>query len=220
MEPPPPLRVGLLALKSPFQGLPPVLDLVTSFLLPPTIDRAVYRSLHRVLAVYEPSRPYTVGAMDGSAAAGRLGLVQWLHANRSEGCSPAAFIGAAAHRHFTVLEWLYEHYPQVADPARELVVAAQHSRIEALSFLLPRVRREQVEPALEAAAANGHVAVLEHLLNRPYSMRRSLLAAAENGRTQVVQFLLGRGYTDRYMLVNPALIKAAEGGHCDVVELL
>ncbi|KAE8903912.1 hypothetical protein PF005_g4468 [Phytophthora fragariae] len=158
--------------------------------------------------------------MDGSAAAGLLELVQLLHANRSEGCSPAAFIGSAANRHFHVLEWLYDHYPEVANPAQELVVAAQHNRIEALSFLLPKVTREQVEPALEAAAANGHVAVLENLLRRPYSMERSLLAAAENGRAQVVQFLLERGHTDRYQLVNPALIKAAEGGHCNVVELL
>ncbi|KAG6617359.1 uncharacterized protein IUM83_02518 [Phytophthora cinnamomi] len=220
MKAPPPLRAVRLALPTPFQALPLALDLVTSFLLPLTIDRAVYCRLPRVLAAYESSRPYSVGAMDGAAAAGRLELVQRLHCSRTEGCSAAAFLGAAAHRHLHVLEWLYDHYPQVANPAQELIAAAQHNRIEVLSFLLPKVRREKVEPALEAAAANGHVQVLEHLLHRPYSMRRSLLAAAGNGRAQVVQFLLERGYADRYVHVNPALVRAAEGGHCDVVELL
>lgn len=220
MASPPPLFVVSSALNAAFQALPHVLDLVTSFLIPLSIDSAVYNRLIRVIQVYETSRPYTVGAMDGAAATGELELIQWLHNNRNEGCSRAAFINAAVNRHLTVLEWLYEFYPEIANPAEEIVKAAECGHIEVITFLLPIVRREQVERALEAAAANGHVAVLEAVLQRPYSMRKSLLAAASRGQARVVQFLLDRGYSDRYAHVNPALMKAAEGGHCDVVELL
>ncbi|KAG7383924.1 hypothetical protein PHYPSEUDO_003217 [Phytophthora pseudosyringae] len=189
-------------------------------LLPPPHHRRQRRLQHRVVQRYRRSRPLTVRAMDGAAALGKLELVQWLHSNRPEGCSSAAFNTAAANRHLNVLEWLYEFYPQVANPAEEIVKAAECVHVEVIRFLRPKVRREQMASALEAAAANGHVPVLATLLERPYSMRTSLLAAAGNGQAQVVQYLLERGYRDKYTYVNPALVKAAEGGHCDVVELL
>ncbi|GMF40856.1 unnamed protein product [Phytophthora fragariaefolia] len=220
MAAPPPLLAVSVALLRAFQGLPHVVALASSFLLPRTIDGAVYLHLPGVLAAYEASLPYSVKAMDGAAALGSLQLLQQLHAQRSEGCSPAAFIGAAARGHLHVLQWLYQHYPELRGPAREMVAAAQHGNVAVVSSLQPHVRREKVELALEAAAANGHVLVLETLMQRPYSMRKALLAAAGNGRAQVVQFLLDRGFTNKYGYVNPALVRAAEGGHCDVVEML
>ncbi|OWZ08737.1 hypothetical protein PHMEG_00018673 [Phytophthora megakarya] len=209
-----------MALHESFQALPPVLDLVTSFLLPRTIDCAVYNRLDRLVSLYGDSCAYTVGAMDGAAAKGHLDLVQWLHTHRTEGCSSVAFIKASVNNHLQLLEWLYQFYPQVANPTEEIVKAAECGNTEIIMFLHSKIRRDQVEPALEAAAANGHVEVLNALLNRPYSMRKSFVAAAANGQTQVVQFLLERGFNDRFSFVNPALVKAAEGGHCEVISLL
>ncbi|POM66871.1 Hypothetical protein PHPALM_17206, partial [Phytophthora palmivora] len=216
-SPPPLLRVSV-ALSA--QVLPHILDLITSFLLPRTIDSAVYNRLDRVIPLYQDTLPYTVRAMDGAAAKGHLDVVQFLHSNRTEGCSNTAFINATVNNHLHVLEWLYQFYPQNANPAQEIVKAAECGNIQILIFLQFKVRREEVEPALEAAATHGHVEVLTALLNRPYSMRRSFLAAADNGQTQVVQFLLNRGCNERYSYVNPALMKAAEGGHCEVIALL
>ncbi|EGZ07620.1 hypothetical protein PHYSODRAFT_464812, partial [Phytophthora sojae] len=109
-----------------FQGLPHVLDLINTFLMPKTIDAAVYNDLQRVIRVYGDVRPWTVGAMDGAAARGRLDLLQWLRANRMEGCSAEAFKGAAANGHLDVLQWLYRAYPDLSDMARELATAARH----------------------------------------------------------------------------------------------
>ncbi|KAK1942848.1 putative ankyrin repeat protein [Phytophthora citrophthora] len=215
------LRAVSSALCDQFQGLPHVIDLVNSFLTPSTIDSAVYNDLQRVIQVYRHCRPYTVGAMDGAAGLGKLELVQWLYTNRTEGCSHTAFINAAANHHLNVLEWLYEFYPPVANPVQEIVKAAECGNVEIVEFLTPKVGREIVEEALEAAAACGHVAILENLLGqRPYGVRKAVIAGALNGQTQVVQFFLENGYNDRYRHINPALMNAAQGGHCEVVRLL
>ncbi|KAG2869132.1 hypothetical protein PC118_g3165 [Phytophthora cactorum] len=42
--------------------------------------------------------------MDGAAARGRVSLLQWLRSNRSEGCSPAAFVGAVFNVHINTLK--------------------------------------------------------------------------------------------------------------------
>jgi len=193
---------------------------VTSFLLPLAIDSAVANDLQRVLRVYEASRPYTFGAMDGAASKGRLDIVSRLHSTRSEGCSSAAFLGAAKGGYILVLRWLYEFYPEKALPPEEIVMAARCGHVPVVGFLLPFVRREHVEAALKAAAANGHVDVMDVLLTIHCSVGKSMLAAARNGHAQVVQYLLDRGYNDRYTYVNPALLAAAQGGHWSVLELL
>ncbi|KAE8954851.1 hypothetical protein PR003_g32798 [Phytophthora rubi] len=106
MTTPPLLSIITLAIPEQLQALPHVLDLMNTFLMPKTIDAAVYNDLHRVVETYGEIRLWTVGAMDGAAARGRLDLLRWLRTNRTEGCSTEAFTGAAANGHIKTLSWL------------------------------------------------------------------------------------------------------------------
>ncbi|ETP02553.1 hypothetical protein F441_20400 [Phytophthora nicotianae CJ01A1] len=73
--------------------------------------------------------------MDGAAALGKLDLLKRLHSNIPEGCSNAAFINVAANRHLNVLEWLYEFYPQRANPGEEIIRAAECGYTDIVRFL-------------------------------------------------------------------------------------
>ncbi|KAE9310632.1 hypothetical protein PR003_g20219 [Phytophthora rubi] len=81
----------VVVLPPELRDLPHVVDLVTNLLMPETIDAAVYNDLQRVIREYGEVRPWTIGAMDGAAVRGRLDILQWLHTNRTEGCSVEAF---------------------------------------------------------------------------------------------------------------------------------
>ncbi|KAE9060141.1 hypothetical protein PF010_g30333 [Phytophthora fragariae] len=180
MTTPPPLSSISLAIPEQLQALPHVLDLINTFLMPKTIDAAVYNDLHRVVGAYGEFRLWTVGAMDGAAARGRLDLLRWLRTNRTEGCSTEAFTGAAANDHLNTLMWLCFFYPYLFDLERDLTTAARHGQARIVDFLKGDVLiAGEVEPAMEAAAANGYVDVVEILLTEPFvqNLTRPLLAA-------------------------------------------
>ncbi|EEY62799.1 uncharacterized protein PITG_15218 [Phytophthora infestans T30-4] len=124
-----------LALSPKFQPFPHVLQFVSDLLLPTTIDGAIYNDLHRMIKDYEAVLPYTVGAMDGAAARGRLDILQRLQNTRSEGCSSAAFVGAAANAHLEVLWWLNEFYARLAQPAEMVKAAAANGHIRIVEFI-------------------------------------------------------------------------------------
>lgn len=114
--------------------------------------------------------------MDGAAARGRLDLLRWLRVDRTEGCSIKAFTGAAADGHLGVLLWLRGVYPGLFNLARDLTTAAGHGRAHVAAALKRGVLEiDEVESALEAAATNGYVVVVEKLLPGPYDMTRPLL---------------------------------------------
>ncbi|KAG7384338.1 hypothetical protein PHYPSEUDO_002745 [Phytophthora pseudosyringae] len=154
--------------------------------------------------------------MDGAAARGRLGIMQWLHSTRSEGCSVDAFTEAAANGHLHVLRWLIQHYPQLSRPVHCLVAAAEHGHVEILRFLRPRVSWFEATPAVEAAAAIGQVRSLEMLL--PARTARAFITAAANGRVEVLQFFMDR--RDACSSGEHSLKKAARFGHIDAIKLL
>ncbi|KAG6574746.1 Ankyrin repeat protein [Phytophthora cinnamomi] len=47
--------------------------------------------------------------MDNAASYGHLEVIQWLHANRSEGCSQSAVVNAINAGHEHVARWLVAH---------------------------------------------------------------------------------------------------------------
>ncbi|CAM9851515.1 unnamed protein product [Sphacelaria rigidula] len=48
--------------------------------------------------------------MDGAAEGGHLSVVeQWLHENRSEGCSLSALEMAAGRGHVKIVQWFYDN---------------------------------------------------------------------------------------------------------------
>eukprot|EP00644_Phytophthora_capsici_P018860 jgi/Phyca11/557593/estExt2_Genewise1Plus.C_PHYCAscaffold_1510002 len=161
MEPPLLLRVKS-ALSSKFEPFPHILELVNDLLLPRTIDAAVYNDLDCLVKDYGAFFPCTVGAMDGAAARGRLDILQRLQLTRREGCSSAAFIGAAAHAHLEVLWWLGEFYSKLACPAEMVEAAAQNGHVRVVELLWRRLNDNELESAMETATKSGQndVAVL------------------------------------------------------------
>ncbi|KAE8985690.1 hypothetical protein PR001_g22816 [Phytophthora rubi] len=206
------------ALPPAIQAIPHVAQHVSEFLLPTTIDAAVYNDLQRVLKAFEGFRPYTTGAMDGAAANGRLDILRRLHSERGEGCSSSAFIGAASNGHVEVLKWLYKFYRQLRQELQELTEATKHGHLDTVQFLLRFTRLERLdrEQMLVTAAANGHVAVVRVFLGGILSANGALEAAAANGHVAVVQLLLNTCYP----YAKKALEKAIEGGHIDTIKVL
>ncbi|GMF18691.1 unnamed protein product [Phytophthora lilii] len=62
--------------------------------------------------------------------------------------------------------------------------------MQEIEFLRPRMRDTVVGPALEVAAGNGDLRMVEALLPGPLLMHNVFGAAAADGHLQVVQFLL------------------------------
>ncbi|KAG7383917.1 hypothetical protein PHYPSEUDO_003210 [Phytophthora pseudosyringae] len=155
-----------LALSPKFQPFAHVLQFVNDLLLPATIDGAIYNDLHRLTKDYDAYLPYTVGAMDGAAARGRLGILQTLQVTRSEGCSSAAFIGAAANAHLDVLWWLSEFYSRLARPAEMVEAAAANGHVRVVELLFRRLNNDELESAMKVASNNGHKVLVELLSDR------------------------------------------------------
>ncbi|POM66870.1 Hypothetical protein PHPALM_17205 [Phytophthora palmivora] len=205
------------------QSLPHILQLVSDFLPPATIDAAVYHDLQRVIQVYEPFRPYTVGAMDGAASLGRLDIVCKLALERHEGCSSIAFIEAAANNHLEVLLWLNSHFPTVRCKVAEVTAAAEHTDI--VAYILYTMdareqRRSDVTSALIRAAANGHTAVVLILRRLVTNAKEAAVVAATNGHVPVLRVLYERYSRIFWTYVDEALEQAIRSRHLDAINFL
>ncbi|KAE9350037.1 hypothetical protein PF008_g6645 [Phytophthora fragariae] len=202
------------------QALSHIVESVNDFLMPEAIDSAVFNDLKRVVEAHGDSRLWTVAAMDGAAARGRLDIMQWLHDNRPEGCSTEACKAAATNGYLDVVKWLHELYPEVCRPVEAMTVAAQNDHAHVVRFFRTSVSMADAVPAVEDAAMNGRVDVVEALV--PYFSglaQGAFMVASANGQVEVVRLLLCHGFTS-VMYANPSLTEAAAGGHIDVVDLL
>ncbi|GMF40850.1 unnamed protein product [Phytophthora fragariaefolia] len=201
-------------------ALPHVVETVNDFLMPATIDGAVFNDLKRVVKTHGDSRAWTAAAMDGAAARGRLDIMQWLHDNRSEGCSTEACMAAAANGSLKVVKWLHELYPEVCRPVEAMTAAAENDHAGVVRFFRTSVNMEDAVPALENAAVHGRVDVVDALV--PYFSglaQGAFMVASAHGQLEVVRLLLGHGFTS-VVYTNPSLKEAAAGGHVELVDLL
>ncbi|ETL26503.1 hypothetical protein L916_19838, partial [Phytophthora nicotianae] len=220
MAPPPVVGVSR-AMPDSIQGISHVPELISSYLLPHTIDAAVYNGLHRVIQVYGAYRPLTDAAMDGAATRGRLSIVQWLSSGRRRsGCSEAAFTGAASNGHLRVLKWLIQYSPKEYHFTQCLTAAAGAGQLAVVQFQRSQRRIYDKIPPFIAAAANGHVDVLKALGPWPFDIYRAVNAAVANGQVSVVRYFVERRYCYNVARGNAALMTTSKLGHCEMVEIL
>ncbi|KAG6617205.1 Myosin light chain kinase-related [Phytophthora cinnamomi] len=219
MSSPPPLLLSVSrAMPEAIRAVPDLSHCINSFLLPRTVDAAVYNDLPGVLRSFEAFLPWTFRAMDGAAARGRLDIVQTLLDTRTEGCSTQAFVGAAANGHVAVLRKLKWNYPELFDLRDCVTAAAEHGNVEVLEGLKPWPCN--LNRAVCAAAARGHVHVLESFYRENRSLTFLSGDALEDigvrGTCAVVEFLFYES------LARPAemVSAAARNGHIQVVALL
>ncbi|KAL4106330.1 hypothetical protein PRIC1_004381 [Phytophthora ramorum] len=217
----PPLLGVSCALPVALHAVPHIPHLITSFIVPSSIDFAVCNDLLRVIRVYSASFPCSPRSLDAAAARGRLDTLRTMIPVHSTGLSSVMFTGAAANGHADVLSWLQKQFPRLFQAQECLTAAAATGQLNVVQFLGSITSKVYAQPALEAGAANGHVEVVRTLLtwpfDHPFGLDRVFDAAAANGHVQVLEMLLRRGEVFRTSH-SPAV--AAQRGYKDVVELL
>ncbi|GMF25285.1 unnamed protein product [Phytophthora lilii] len=92
--------------------------------------------LEWIQATY-PAAKCEVAAMDIAAAKGHLAAVQWLHVNRTEGCSKRAMISAATNGHFRMIKWLYESLPD-SRTDEDIAPAIRRGHLRIANWLVAR----------------------------------------------------------------------------------
>ncbi|EGG22274.1 hypothetical protein DFA_04392 [Cavenderia fasciculata] len=116
--------------------------------------------------------PWLTETMDLAAKNGCLNVVEWLHCNRTEGCSSGAMYYAALSGHLSVVQYLYHHYP-----------GAVHA------------------DAVNNACIGGHLEIVKLLTSspdrRPALLSRQILSHTVEGGTtahfDVIQYLVLEG---------------------------
>lgn len=88
--------------------------------------------------------------------------------SRRDSCSTEAFTGAAANGHLDVLVWLYQFYRDLGHPVDEMAVAAAHGQLRVVKAIQRWVSFLDCDMALNSAAANGHVDVVDYFLTNAY----------------------------------------------------
>jgi ankyrin repeat protein len=114
------------------------------------------------------------------------------------------------------------------DHAKALRIAAASGQLATVELLLRIWRIDSdyrpIYDAVIEAAKNGHVAIVQRLLQHQGTLRRRvptvMAVAAANGQVAVVEMLLRDPRIDPSDKENTAVIHAARNGHAAVVELL
>ncbi|KAF1781532.1 Ankyrin repeat-containing domain [Phytophthora cactorum] len=190
MASPPVLLCVSLTLPPDLEAISHISELVNEYLLPNTIDSAVYNALQLVVQRFGVSRVWTVGAMDGAAARGRVVIMEWLHSSRSEGCSA------------------------LEPPERQLTVICTRLSGSSNTFhnfisisLFDCCSRERAYRNRKISTSTNALALLPG-------------NTTANGRVEVLEFFIDNGYNGNVAVTNASLKKAARFGHTAVIQLL
>ncbi|WBR14811.1 Ankyrin repeat protein [Pandoravirus kuranda] len=178
-------------------------------------DLATVELLHRAVS---PCHKATTKAMDDAAAGGHLDIVQFLHANRCEGCTKDAMDGAATAGHLAVVRWLHENRPEGCTTAA-MDRAASNGHLAVVRWLHENRTEGCTTAAMDCAAAGGHLGIVRWLHhNRSEGCTfNALNQAAASGHHEVVRFLHSQR-TEGY--AGAAINHAAARGHLATFQYL
>jgi hypothetical protein len=158
-------------------------------------------------------------AMDEAVLGRHMDMVQWLHANRPEGCSGGAFDFAAHNGDIPTLKWLLLRYPGVGCTNLGLLFTAEKGDLATAKWLHKHGLAVFHHQTTVTAARYGHLNFIKwlHEVAGTYFTHEVADKAAEAGHLDVVKWL----YKNRDEKYNPdALVAAASNGHLDVVKWL
>ncbi|TMW58647.1 hypothetical protein Poli38472_010206 [Pythium oligandrum] len=152
---------------------------------------------------------------------GHLDVVRFLHDHRDEGCTSRAMDQAASNVHLEIVRFLHENREEGCSEAA-LSNACKHGHFEVVKFLLAnRPDALFIPPALEGAAFNNHMEILQFLVENALKGETkeipdaALSAAAGNGHLEVVEYLI---QVSEKPCPEAVLKKAAFEGHFHVVK--
>ncbi|KAI8923768.1 hypothetical protein BC831DRAFT_469530 [Entophlyctis helioformis] len=99
--------------------------------------------------------------MDGAAHFGRLHIVQWLHANRTEGCTTRALDWAAEKGHLHVIQWLLAN--RTEGFTADAIINAKTDEIAAV--LVKSLTPERRNAIAQQIATTGNTAAINRILS-------------------------------------------------------
>lgn len=100
--------------------------------------------------------------MDGAAGGGHLKVVEFLHENRTEGCTTDAMDTAARFGHLEMAKWLHEHREEGCS-TDAMDFAAAGGRLEMIQWLHANRQEGCTRQAMADATQCGHVKIMEFL---------------------------------------------------------
>lgn len=156
--------------------------------------------------------------MDFAALGRHLHVLEWLHHNRSEGCSTAAVNHAAVNGDLPMIQWLSQYYSD-RFTHQAMDKAAAHGHLDVVRFLHEHRQEGCGKNAMDQAAARGFLDVVQWLhANRSEGCTSNAInKAVANGHRPVVGFLM-KHYDLK--IDEKSVRSAARNGHFAVLELL
>lgn len=139
----------------------PINDRQLDWAMRTAADKGDLRTL-QWLSTYCPQNKVSARVMDSAAFSGHLQIVQWLHANRSEGCSTHAMDSAAACGHLEIIKWLHKYRTEGCTTAA-MDSAAAGGHLKVLQWLAVNRKEGCSSVAVSFALFNGHLDVVQWL---------------------------------------------------------
>ncbi|RLN47123.1 hypothetical protein BBJ28_00016616 [Nothophytophthora sp. Chile5] len=137
-------------------------------------------------------RPWaTHMAMDEAAKHGHLHVIQWLFANRTEGCTTDAMDNAAGEGHLDVVQWLHAN-TKVGCTEDAMDFAACNGHLEVVQWLHSNRSEGCTTYAMDDAALSGHLYVVKWLHDNRFEgcTEKAVENAIGNSHLSVVLWLL------------------------------
>ncbi|EGZ05550.1 hypothetical protein PHYSODRAFT_342352 [Phytophthora sojae] len=132
----------------------------------PMDDAAANGQLNAVEWLHENrTEGCTTAALDAAAANGYLAVVKWLHANRSEGCTSNAMDFAAEGGHLTIVKWFHAN-TTAGCTTDTMDLAAAGGHLKTLEWLATNRSEGCTAQAIQRAVSNGHLGIASWLMRR------------------------------------------------------
>lgn len=170
------------------------------------------------LHAHNDAAQFTPGIMDIAAAKGRLDIVQFLHEHRDEGCTTMAMDLAASNGHFAVLQFLHEHRTEGCT-MRAMDDCVRVGNLQIAAYLHEHRREGCSLYAMTVAAGRGNLESVEflHRIHPEPFSTDALDEAAAYGHLHIVKFLHEHRSDG---CTRAAIDAAARRGYHHVVEYL
>ncbi|KAF0683660.1 Aste57867_24305 [Aphanomyces stellatus] len=200
--------------------------------LPPQIVSSLTRSMlfgasqYGLLPLVQALSPIvrfaTPALMDGAAANGHLDVVQWLHANRTEGYTYKAVVSAATFGHLHVLAYLHRQDDgRIAAVHRLLPTIVQNGHLAVAEYVVEHKLVHMQSCTLAIAMASGRLDVLQWwfaTFDHSSAPLADAMPFVANGNLEAVRWMFDQGIlTD---VTSDSLCHAAQNGHLALLQWL
>jgi hypothetical protein len=120
-----------------------------------------YLELLKAKAAEGAEMKFSTKAIDRAAANGHLVVVQWLHTNRTEGCTTRAMDYASLKGHLEIVQYLNSVGKRCTKEAMDM--ASKYGHLAVVQWLHTNRLEGCTAMAMNQAARNGHIDIVKYL---------------------------------------------------------